>query len=90
VGPALDHPANIRRLCFSPDGRRLATCCGDEWVRHWDVPAPLAGDPARLRAWVQVLTGKHLDETGVPRSLNDKGRELVRRDLEARGGAPLP
>jgi WD40 repeat protein/serine/threonine protein kinase len=32
-----EHPDVVIQLCFSPDGRRLATGCNDRIVRIWDV-----------------------------------------------------
>jgi hypothetical protein len=90
VGPPLDHPRRIRTLDVRGDGRLLMTCCNDEWARLWDVPAPVPGTPERLRLWIEILTGRRLDEMGVPQVLNEAALEPRRRRLAELGGAPLP
>jgi WD40 repeat protein len=39
VTPEMDHPYWVQSPAFSPDASRLATCCGDQVVRVWDLPA---------------------------------------------------
>jgi WD40 repeat protein len=33
----LRHPDSVRDVAFSPDGKTLATCCGDRTVYLWNV-----------------------------------------------------
>lgn len=67
IGPPLYHPLSLIALQFSPDGRRLLTCCGDDTARIWDVPPPLSGSPEQVKRWVEAQTGKSLDATGTVR-----------------------
>jgi WD40 repeat protein len=77
IGPPLNHPSALLAVNFSPDGRRLATCCGDDTARLWEVPRPVSGGTERVKRWVEVLTGNELDEAGDARPLG--GPELERR-----------
>ena len=43
--PALDHPAPVLRLAFSPAAGRLATACGDGQARVFAVPGDARGRP---------------------------------------------
>jgi WD40 repeat protein len=90
VGPPLDHPAQLIALSFAPDGRRLLTCCGDDMARVWEVPAPVEGTAEEIRLWVEVLTGRELDEARAARPLGEAEREERRRQLAVLGGPPLP
>jgi WD40 repeat protein len=89
VGPALRHGGLVRAVAFRPDGQVLLSASADDnVVRHWAVPAPVAGEPARLVLWVQVATGLELDGEGGVRVLDAATWQQRRRDLEQRGGPP--
>jgi WD40 repeat protein len=88
IGPPLGHPADLFALHFSPDGRRLATCCNDEAARIWDVPHPVEGDLERIRLWVEVLTGHELNESGDAQRLSAAEQQRRRDRLAAVGGPP--
>jgi WD40 repeat protein len=87
VGPAFER---AKHGTFSPDGGTVATSDWSDGIVHlWNV-APVAGDPARIILWAQVLTGMELDETGVARILDFESRRERRRQLEKLGGPPWP
>jgi WD40 repeat protein len=86
IGPPLDHPAALLAVSFSPDGGRLATCCGDDTARVWDVPRPVVGGIEQVKLWVEVLTGHELDEAGDARPLSAQEQERRRRRLQGLGG----
>lgn len=61
VGKPLVHPATVRDLAFSPDGRHLATACLDKQARLWDSQTQtLAGPP--LKHYGAVLTVRFGDD----------------------------
>jgi WD40 repeat protein len=86
VGPPLDHPSPLISLSFSRDGRRLVTCGDDDAARVWEVPAPVRGTAEQVRVWVEILTGKELDEAGAARNLEGPELEKRRRGLEKISG----
>ena len=45
VGPALTHPRPVALVAVSPDGKSVATSCGDRVVRLWDTAT---GQVARI------------------------------------------
>jgi WD40 repeat protein/serine/threonine protein kinase/tetratricopeptide (TPR) repeat protein len=71
----LGHSVRVAAVAFSPDGRlaligRASFGFGGE-AALWDVFFPLPPDePARVRAWVAVRTGKAFDERGILRDLS--------------------
>jgi hypothetical protein len=48
------------------------------------------GDPHKITAWVQVITGLELANSGVVRFLDEKTWQERRRFLEQQGGPPMP
>jgi hypothetical protein len=53
------------------------------------VGAPLAGDEARIGAWLQVLTGLELDAEGVLHVLDAPDWRERSRRLDEVGGPPI-
>jgi eukaryotic-like serine/threonine-protein kinase len=46
----------VRDIAFDPSGETFFTADGDGRIRKWMLPEPLADEPDRLRAWVEVAT----------------------------------
>jgi WD40 repeat protein len=63
LSPPLQHPTNLTRAIFSPDGRRVLTACIDGTARVWEFPRcdwPVED----LRLLAQALSGRSIDATG--------------------------
>jgi WD40 repeat protein/serine/threonine protein kinase len=81
LGPPLPHRAPVNVMAFTPDGRLLLTLSSDRTGRLWAMPAPVEGEPAQVKLWVQALTGRELDEAGSARPLDVKTLEERRARL---------
>jgi WD40 repeat protein len=68
LGPAFPcdsgSPTDLTTAAFRPDVKALLTATLQR-AHLWAVPAPLAGEPERLRLWVEVCTGLELDASGA-------------------------
>jgi WD40 repeat protein len=89
LGPPLEHPTPVHAVAFHPDSVRLATGGADGLVRLWDVPAEASADTPVLRAWVESLTGMHLDEAGRVQEIDPAALTQRRRELERIEPFPL-
>jgi WD40 repeat protein len=75
---------------FSPDGKSVVAPGLAAW-RRYPLPTPLEGTPERIRLWVELTTGKALDEQGQVVSLDTPSmRQRYRRLLKLGGPPPLP
>jgi WD40 repeat protein len=98
IGKPLGPPLPLRHwdtdhvfLAFGPDEQSVLTAGKDGELTRWQVEiSPVAGDVERIRLWVQVLTGKELDQDRVAGDLSHETWNERRRRLEERGGPPLP
>jgi hypothetical protein len=75
-------------LAYRPDSRALAVGASGAQVVLWAVPPEAAGEPGRLRAWVEALTAQTMDEQRRLQRLEGPAWEECRRRLEERGGPP--
>jgi WD40 repeat protein len=78
----------VRAVVFSPDGKKIATACGDNTARLWELPAPVQGDLKRVVLWAQVVTGMKLDADGVIQVLDSDTWRQLRQRLDELGGPP--
>jgi WD40 repeat protein/tRNA A-37 threonylcarbamoyl transferase component Bud32 len=89
IGPPLAHQGGVHAVAFAPDGKSVLTGSEDQTARHWQAPSSLAGDPRRIAAWVQVLTGMELDDGHGVRVLDAETWNQRRQVLQDLGGAPI-
>src|SRR5262249_57044119 len=54
-------------------------------ARTWPLPEPVAGEPAQVMRWAEVVTGLELED-GVIKPLAPAAWAERRRDLAAQGG----
>ena len=64
IGENARHLGAITAAAFSPDGKAVLTGSEDGTARLWGVPAPVAGEPGRVAAWVEGLSGMRLESGG--------------------------
>jgi WD40 repeat protein/tRNA A-37 threonylcarbamoyl transferase component Bud32 len=89
LGPPVRHSNRVWQVAFSADGRwAVSATAGGGQVQRRAVPGELAGDPERVRCWVEVLTGLRLDAQGAVHRLDDGARARRRRRLRELGGPP--
>lgn len=85
IGPPLRHGAEVAAVAFSPDGRSVLTGSYDATARFWPLPDPVAGQPEKVRLWVQVLTGMELDSNNIIHNLDAAAWHQRRSRLQAYG-----
>ncbi len=89
IGPEFEQGARIYTAVFHPDGRLVATGDHKGSIRFWPVPEPVQGDSARLRLWVQVLTGLEGDPETGGLELTPEAWAEKKRLLDRLGGPPV-
>jgi serine/threonine protein kinase/WD40 repeat protein len=79
---------------FSTDSRSLVyfdrSRGADSQPRLLEITQPVQGDPARLRLWVEVITGRELDAGGEVAELDTKAWQERYDRLQKLGGPPTP
>jgi WD40 repeat protein len=89
IGPPWPHDDVVWSVACQPGGRGVLTGSADHTARLWELPEPVADDPRRTALWVQVSTAMEL-EHGTTRWLDADTWKERRRQLQEKGGAPLP
>jgi WD40 repeat protein len=87
AGPLLRIPVRMLSVAFSRDGKRIVGG-GEFGVRVWDLAAPIEGDAARIRLWIEATTGLTMDRDAVFRWLEPAAWRERRARLEAAEGRP--
>jgi WD40 repeat protein len=87
IGPTLGYSGAFDAV-FGRDDNTVLVGSSDG-VNLWHV-APVAGDPARVILWAEVLAGLELDVNGLPHALTFEERNQRRRKLAELGGPPWP
>jgi WD40 repeat protein/predicted Ser/Thr protein kinase len=90
VGPPWPHEKVVWGVACQPGGRLVLTGSADNTARLWQLPEPVAGNPERIALWVQVSTAMALDANGTTHWLDAATWKEKRRQLQEKGGPPLP
>jgi hypothetical protein len=90
VGRPWAHEAEVLAVAFSADRKSLLSGDALGTVRQATVAAPLEGDAARIRLWVQVMARQELDVAGQVRPLNEAALKERRQKLQELGGPLTP
>jgi WD40 repeat protein/tRNA A-37 threonylcarbamoyl transferase component Bud32 len=85
LGQPLRHEGLVCAVAFSPNARTVLTASKDKTARIWEVPQIPPDEPARLKAWVHLRTGK-IFERGVLRQLSDAECLQEWQRLQSLGG----
>jgi WD40 repeat protein len=91
VAPPLAYPQGSQGPYISSDGMKVLTVSARQpstiQVDALEMPVPVAGEPERIRLWVEVLVGMELDESGGTHALDAATWQQRRRRLERRATA---
>ncbi len=63
IGPAWSHPRPVRAVAFDPQGEHILTGGGNAML--WALPSADSDQKVDLETWIQTMTGKQMDESGV-------------------------
>jgi hypothetical protein len=88
IGGPLLHPKSVKSIAYNSEDKIIATGGADKKVRLWDWPVPVTGDAKRVTAWVEVITGMEMDESGTVKPLDPTGWNQRKARLQALGGPP--
>jgi WD40 repeat protein len=99
IGPALQHEGVVGSSKFGPDGRSFVTASSTyrsgigrigshSVVRLWHLPALIPDDFARIKLWVETLTGLETDGEGNVSAVNPDVWLERREQLVKLGGVP--
>ena len=72
VGEPMVHPCPVWRMQYSPDGRLLATVCGDNSVRLWDSATGLPLGPPLLHVAPVLSLVLRCSEGAMPRRAGEE------------------
>lgn len=84
------HQGAIWELSWPARGRDVFTASADHTVQRRQFPPPIQGPAAKVRLWVQVMTGMEMDDRQKPRWLDEPTWQERRRQLADLGGGPHP
>jgi WD40 repeat protein len=83
----MTHQGRVSSLAFGPDGKTVLTDGGDNTVQLWDA-SELPDNLEHVSTWVEVITGRRVDELGSVIMLDTSSWRERRERLETQGGAP--
>lgn len=88
--PLGDHYGRVDSLpeFLVPEGRAVVTSSLGGGVALVPWPTPINGDPERIRLWLDVITGKRLDQYGGVVDLTSEAVRQSRERLGKLGGPP--
>jgi WD40 repeat protein len=82
LGPPLLHHGVLAILTPGPGRMTILTGGADQFVHFWELPPPWEGEPERIQAELEVLTGMVLEESGAVRELEAAEWQVRYRRLE--------
>jgi WD40 repeat protein/tRNA A-37 threonylcarbamoyl transferase component Bud32/tetratricopeptide (TPR) repeat protein len=88
IGPPMEHASPVRSVAFGPDGKAFITVTDSHTAQLWNVPAPVAGDPERIRLWAESLSGMKLNPSDDTSVLDARESEHRRAALETSNASP--
>jgi WD40 repeat protein len=89
LGPPLRHNKPVEAAACSQNGQTFLTGGPDSTARLWRIPTPVPGEVARIRLWVELLSGKELQPDGAVRVLSAAQWQQRQQRLQTLGGAPI-
>ena len=87
IGPIMWHQNYVLRVVIDPMETSF-TLIGDMPLEVQELPVPIGGSPETIRLWIELLTDRRREASGVVRSLTAEDKHTRREALVRAGGVP--